>query len=158
MVGNTTETDAHVSLSGCRQFVGRGSSADVVTRMTTTTTTPIAGGIRPAVLTGFGLGLLWLVLGIATGGTTYHLGPLLVAGVPALIYGLESSAPTIGRVLSLVAGGLVLALSITVALAAAGKLGGPSLLPFGGAATEAVLFAFLGGTGGALIGIWKQRS
>ena len=126
--------------------------------MTTTTATPITNELRSAVLTGLGLGLLWLVLGLATDGTTYHLGPLLVAAVPALIYALESSAVTIGRALSLVGGAVVLALAISASLSAAGRLAGPSLLPVGGAALEAVVFALLGGLAGAAVGAWKQHS
>ena len=126
--------------------------------MTTTTATPITNELRSAVLTGLGLGLLWLVLGLATDGTTYHLGPLLVAAVPALIYALESSAVTIGKVFSLVGGGVVLALAISASLSAAGRLAGPSLLPVGGAALEAVVFALLGGLAGAAVGAWKQHS
>lgn len=145
-------------MSACRQLLGWVDHIGVVTSMTTTTATPISSELRTAGLTGLGLGLLWLVLGLATDGTTYHLGPLLVAAVPALIYALESSAVTLGKVLSLVGGGVALALAISASLSATGRLTGPSLLPVGGAALEAVVFALLGGLAGAVVGAWKQHS
>jgi hypothetical protein len=37
-------------------------------------------------------------------------------------------------------------------------LTGPSLLPVGGAALEAVVFALAGGLAGAAVGAWKQHS
>jgi len=113
--------------------------------------------IRRALLLALFLAALWAVLAIVRSGVTYHLAPLLVAAVPALGARAETAA---GRVVPqrLAAVGLAGALGVTLLLSALGRLDGPSLLPFGGAATEAVLFSALGaaaawGFGSRLAGI-----
>jgi len=103
---------------------------------------------RP-VLYGAGLTALWAVLASANPSTTYHLAPLLVGvAVPG---GIALAGPSGSKSVVAVAAaiGAFLALSATAILSAADRLTGPSLLPFGGAATEAVLFA----VGGAVAGL-----
>ena len=99
--------------------------------------------IRRALLLAALLAALWTVLAIVRDGVTYHLAPLIVAAVPAI--GTVGEKAPGRRVAGRLAGvGLAGALGITILLGALGRLEGPSLLPFGGAATEAVLFGTLG--------------
>ena len=100
--------------------------------------------IRRSLLLALSLAVLWALLAIARTGVTYHLAPLLVAAVPGFAAGGDLT-PGRGVAARLAAMGLGASLAVTALLSVLGRLGGPSLLPFGGAATEAVLFAFLGG-------------
>jgi len=103
------------------------------------------------------LAVLWAILAISRDGVTYHLAPLLVAGVPAAGLGIERKSPV--RLLAYGAVvGAALALAVTFLLAAIGKLEGPSLLPFGGAAAEAVIFSGVGAAAGLAIGMWALRA
>ena len=113
--------------------------------------------IRRSLLLALSLAVLWALLAIARTGVTYHLAPLLVAVVPGLAAGVELSA---GRRVAarLAAMGLGGALAVTALLSVLGRLGGPSVLPFGGAATEAVLFAFLGGGAAWAFGYQMART
>jgi len=98
----------------------------------------------------FALAVLWAVLAWYSPSTTYHLAPLLVAGVVpgALLLSDERSPWRI----TLAAGavGASLALITTTGLGLAERLIGPSLLPSGGAVVEAVVFAALGATAGVV--------
>ncbi|MDH5373221.1 MAG: hypothetical protein OEX97_09780 [Acidimicrobiia bacterium] len=125
--------------------------------MTTTTSTSATFELRP-VLTGGGLALLWAALGFGTDGTTYHLAPFLVASVPAIIYVLESSAVKMRKVWQLASGGLAASLTVATLLSATGNLAGRSLLPFGGAAFEAVVLAGIGAVAVAGVRVAKQPS
>ena len=108
------------------------------------TTKEHSANIRRALLLALFLAALWAVLAILRTGVTYHLAPLLVAAVPGLAAGDDKALGRGGA--TLLAGlGLAGALGVTLLLSALGRLEGPSLLPFGGAATEAVLFAVGGG-------------
>ena len=104
------------------------------------------------------MALLWLVLGFGTDGTTYHLAPFLVASVPTIIYFLESSTVKMQKVWQLAFGGLAASLAITTLLSVTGNLAGRSLLPFGGAALEAVVLAGIGAVAAAGVGVAKHRS
>jgi len=96
------------------------------------------------------LAALWAVLAWNSPSTTYHLAPLLVAGVipAALLLGDERSPAEI----VLTAGGIgaALALVTTAGLGLAERLIGPSLLPASGAVMEAVVFAALGAAAGTV--------
>jgi len=94
-----------------------------------------------------GLTLLWAVLAWNSPSTTYHLAPLLVAiAIPGM---LRLNSEGVPPRLLVTAGftGFALTLAATGILGWSDRLVGPSLLPFGGAVAEAVVFA----TGGALI-------
>ena len=90
----------------------------------------------------FGFATLWVFLALARPGTTFHLAPLIVALVGA--GSLLGREPTPSERRVGVAAGAIAALSGTGVLAAIGRLGGPSLLPAGGAVTEALLATLLG--------------
>lgn len=95
------------------------------------------------------MAVLWLAAGLLIDGTTFHLGPVLVAG----------AAPTMaerGRLGAALAG-LGLAAATGSILAAAGHLDGPSLLPWGGAGMETAVGAVVGGLGGAALGRLRTR-
>lgn len=109
-------------------------------------------------MTGVGLAALWLVLGFISDGTTYHLAPLLVAGLPASLYALENATPLLRRSAALTVLGTSAALIATFALAATGNLGGRSLLPFGGAAAESTIFVLVGAAGGFTVGFVRSRT
>ncbi|MDF1597209.1 MAG: hypothetical protein P1T08_14110 [Acidimicrobiia bacterium] len=121
-----------------------------------TTISQLATGRLP-VVTGVGLAALWLVLGVISDGTTYHLAPLLVAGLPASLYALENPTPLLRRSAGLAGLGTSAALVVTFVLAVTGNLGGPSLLPFGGAVTESVIFVLVGVAGGLAVGFLRSR-
>ena len=91
-----------------------------------------------------GLTLLWAVLAWNSPATTYHLDLLLVAiAMPGMV---RLSGAVVPPRLLVIAGftGLALTLAATGVLGWSDRLAGPSLLPFGGAVTEAVGFAVAG--------------
>lgn len=104
-----------------------------------------------------GLGLLWIFLAFSNPETTYHLGPLLVAAAVPLSHrstgsGSLSNPAAAGAAVS----GLVNALFVTGILAFNDKLLGESLLPFGDATVESLVFAVAGAILGFVIGIWGR--
>lgn len=110
---------------------------------------------RALAITG-ALALLWAILAIARDGVTYHLAPLIVAAVPAAALGVEAKISS--RALpGLAVLGAAIGLGMTLLLTAIGRLSGPSLLPFGGAVVEAVIFSVVGGVLGAIIGFLALR-
>lgn len=90
------------------------------------------------------LAVIWLVAASLRPSTTYHLAPLLVAAAVPFVVAADARAPTARRLIGAAAGGGTLALVVTGVLTVAGRLEGPSLLPFGGAVTESVVFALVG--------------
>lgn len=88
------------------------------------------------------LGLVWLAGAFMVGGTTFHLAPLLVAGSAAMTGRRSPQAALVGTGLALLLG---------VILEMAGRLDGPSLLPWGDATLETNLGALAGGIGGLLL-------
>jgi hypothetical protein len=111
---------------------------------------------RTPLLIGAGLAALWLALGLVSNGTTYHLAPLLVAAIPATLAALDGPGLVPGRLIGLVGLGAVGALAATALLSATGNLDGPSLLPFGGAAVESVVFAGLGALTALVVGFVRS--
>ena len=112
--------------------------------------------LRGAFLT-LGLAVLWVGVALLRSGTTFHLAPLLVAAAfpVAVSYDVEEPISLGGLVLAALLG-LGIALVGSLILAAAGVMTGPSLLPFGGATTEAVLFALVGAIGGFVIALLRN--
>ena len=119
-----------------------------------------AAAHRPgaALYLSLGLAALWVVLAFLNPLTTYHLGPpLVVAAVPlshrSTGSGPLSSAAAAGAVVS----GLTNALVATAVLFFSDKLEGESLLPFGDAAVESIVFALGGAVLGFVVGIWGRK-
>jgi len=111
--------------------------------------------IRPS-LYGLGLALLWGVLAFNNPTITYHLAPLLVA-VVIPIGAASAETITTRTALTATSIGAVLALGAVVVLGATEHLAGPSLLPSGGAVSEASVFGAIGAAGGLAFAIWRHR-
>jgi len=104
-----------------------------------------------------GLAVLWIVLALIRTGTTFHLAPALVAVVFPVTFAYDSDGKASTRDLGVATlAGLGLALLGTLILTVAGELTGPSLLPFGGAVTESVVFAIAGAATGFVIGAVRR--
>jgi hypothetical protein len=106
-----------------------------------------------------GLGLLWIFLAFNSPETTYHFGAPLVAVAVPLSHRSTGSGPlSIPAAAGAAASGLLNALFATGILALNDSLRGGSLLPFGNATVEALVFAVGGAIVGFVIGIWGRRS
>ena len=104
-----------------------------------------------------GLGLLWIFLAWRSPGTTYHLGPPLVALAVALSHRSAGSGPlSVPAAAGAAVSGLTNALLATGILAFNDKLEGGSFLPFGDATVESLVFAFGGGLAAFVIGVWGR--
>jgi hypothetical protein len=86
---------------------------------------------------------LWIVVAGIRPTSTYHLAPLIVAAWPAL------GERDLQRAVSMSLFGAVLTAATTALLFSLGWLGGPSLLPWGGAGVESLV----AGAAGALFGV-----
>ena len=107
-------------------------------------------------LYGLTLAAVWVALGWLYDGIL-HFAPLLVAAVVPLGVALAGEPPPFPRRLAGAAAGAALALAATGALALGGRLAGPSLLPAGGAAAEAVAFSLAGAAIGLVLGLTRRR-
>jgi hypothetical protein len=87
---------------------------------------------------------VWVVLAWTNDRTTFHPAPLLVSLVVPLGVGLVEERPPASLRLWATVGGALEALAATTLLAVTGHLEGGSLLPTGGAVTEAVAFSLAG--------------
>jgi hypothetical protein len=93
---------------------------------------------RHALLLSAILAVVWSVAAALRPSSTFHLAPILVTlGGAVLTASVERGRP--GWVIIVATGG-ALSIATTGVLAAAGWLVGPSLLPFGGPAAEAIIF------------------
>lgn len=107
------------------------------------------GALARAVGLGMFLTLVWAAVAWWRPESTYHLAPPLIAGAVPFLYASETKQPAGWLRLGLVAGaGLVMALVGALALASVNWLQGPTLLPFGDALVESIVFA----VGGAAVG------
>lgn len=84
-----------------------------------------------------GFAALWVVVAALTPNVTFHLAPVIVAAAPAI------TSPPDSRIIAGLTG-FGLATAVAVGLDASGLLGGPSLLPYGGALLESILAAAVG--------------
>lgn len=98
-----------------------------------------------------GLALVWVVAAALRPGSTFHLAPILVTLVGTFVVGSAGRATRDWN--AAVVGGAAISLLVTGVLAAAGWLAGPSLLPFGGPAVEAIVFTLGAGAAGVVAGI-----
>ena len=103
---------------------------------------------RNAFTTAAFLAAVWAIGAAWQPTSTYHLAPLLVAGI---VPGMALTANRMDLAATSAAGA-VLAMGIGVALAAADLLRGPTLLPYGGALAETITFAAVGAISGTIIG------
>lgn len=114
--------------------------------------------LRRAATISLGLAVLWVVLAFLRSGTTFHLAPILVAGaLPVVVaFDVQDQISAQHLVLPTVIG-LAGALVTTLILTVADEMTGPSLLPFGGAVTEAAVFSFAGAIGGFMTGALRRN-
>lgn len=113
--------------------------------------------LRRAVAISLGLALLWVVLALIRSGTTFHLAPALVAAVFPVAITADANERVSTRQLAVATlAGLAIALVATLILTLAGEMTGPSLLPFGGAVSESVVFAVAGAITGFGIGALRR--
>lgn len=117
-------------------------------------TTTIRPGLLRATTWGAGFAALWLAVAALRPDSTFHLAPLLVAGVPPLTMAFDDSSGATSRSVSIAAAiGVGLALLATTILAVVGRLDGAALEPFGNAIAESVVAAIAGGAAGLIIGL-----
>lgn len=113
---------------------------------------------RPLIFSA-GLALLWIAVAFIRDGATFHLAPALVAVIPPVVFAYETEGEISTRDLALATlAGLAVALAATLILSVAGQLTGPSLLPFGGAVIESVVFAAAGAAVGFVIAVLRGRT
>lgn len=113
---------------------------------------------RRAVLSSVGLAVLWIVVAFIRSGATFHLAPILVAASLPILAAYDSEDRiTITELTIASVAGLTIALLATLLLTVADQLTGPSLLPFGGAVTESVVFAIGGAVAGFGIGLLQRN-
>ena len=103
------------------------------------TTTDSTGSTATAFGIAGGLAAVWAVAALVRPSATFHLAPILVVLTPLLATARDRRIPA-----RLTAGTVLIALATSLLLAAVDLMRGPSLLPFGGALTEAVVFAAAG--------------
>ena len=113
--------------------------------------TALSPAARHALLLSAILAAVWIASAAIRPSSTFHLAPILITlGGVLLAAASERGRP--GWIM-VVAGAGALSLATTGILAASGWLLGPSLLPFGGAAAEAVVFTLASAAGGAAFGL-----
>jgi hypothetical protein len=83
-----------------------------------------------------GLGIIWIVVAALADGATFHLAPLIVAAAPVVRHPDRPKKAALG--------GMLTSLQVAVAPSMAGFMGGPTLLPTGGALLESVVVAVTG--------------
>lgn len=98
-------------------------------------------GAAPSVIAAVGFTVLWVVVAVSRPGTTFHLAPVVVAAAPPFLASRNRLAAA--------AGGMAFVTVVALGMGVAGTLAGPSLLPWGGAVVETVVF----GAVGAIVGL-----
>ncbi len=101
---------------------------------------------------------LWVVLSLISPTRTLHLAPAIVGAWPLFGSTIENPKLSLVNRTRLMLIGIGLGVATTAGLALAGGLEGPSLLPAGGAALEAYVFVFLGGSAAMAVSpIWREQ-
>ena len=103
------------------------------------TTYEIHKRTHEGLLAGLGLAAVWVLAAALRPTSTFHLAPILIAGIVPLLgkkVGLRHRAVTVAGFV-----GLSIVAASSVILALFDLLRGPSLLPFGDAFVEAIVFA-----------------
>jgi hypothetical protein len=106
------------------------------------------------------LAVSWAALAWFNPENTYHLFPLVIAGALPVSYRAGGRPPLSWPAgLGAAVGGLINVALITILLTVRDKLEGPSLLSFGDAAVEAIIFAMVGGLAGAVFAVkWTEHT
>ncbi len=106
--------------------------------------------LRSGFFAGSLLAAVWAVAAVAQPTSTYHLAPILIAGIVPIL--ARSSSRSMPRLIASAAAGGAVALVASVALVTFDLLRGPTLLPYGGAFAEAITFTAIGAVAGLLVG------
>ncbi len=112
-----------------------------------------AGERDPTIYTSGVVAAVWVVLAWLNPESTYHLAPVLAAGIFPVAQRVRHGRLRPAQAAGAGAGGYLNVLIVTGLLAWIDKLQGPSLLPFGGAAVEALVLGALGAVAGAALAI-----
>lgn len=112
---------------------------------------PARRGLNPVYLSGLAAGA-WVALAFFRPELTFHLGPVLVGVLFPVGHRLSvrHRLTPVQAVATFVGGAINVGLA-TALLGWTGKLEGPSLLPFGGPALEAVVFGLAAAAVGAVV-------
>ncbi len=110
-----------------------------------------AGERDPTIYTSGVVAAVWVVLAWLNPESTYHAAPVLAAGIFPVAQRLRHGRLRPVQAAGAGAGGYLNVLIVTGLLAWLGKLQGPSLLPFGSAAVEALIFGAAGAVVGGLV-------
>lgn len=109
--------------------------------------------LRGALFASLGLAAVWAIAAINRPTATYHLAPILIAGLAPFMW---RDNPRSAAAAALA--GTSIAMGLSFALAGLNLLRGPSLLPSGGALLELLVFAVAGGTGGWLVAAMAAKA
>ena len=109
---------------------------------------------REGMTAALGLALVWTIAAAVRPSLTFHLAPILIAGIVPLLHTAKDKGP--GGVAVAGALGFGVAVVTGVGLSIFDLLKGPSLLPIGGAFAEAVAFAVIGAALGAVLPLLKS--
>ncbi len=105
--------------------------------------------IRRALVWGALLAGLWVVVALVRPTSTFHLAPLLIAGAPPVLFGLDNSdRPDRGSVLRVGVASFAMALAASAVVAAIGAMQGPAFEVFLSPLIEAVAFSVFGSVAG----------
>lgn len=114
--------------------------------------------IRRALVWGVLFAGLWVIVALIRSDSTFHLAPLLIAGAPPVLFGLEgpdrSDRTSVMRV---GAGALVLALATSGVVVLIGAMQGPSFEAFPSPLVEAVVFSVVGSVAGVGFALMSTR-
>jgi hypothetical protein len=102
--------------------------------------------------------VIWVALASISPTRTLHLAPVIIGAWPLFGSVIEKSSLPMPHRIGRAGIGVGLGVATTAVLALTGGLEGPSLLPAGGAALEAIVFSFLGGLLAlAIAPIWREQ-
>ena len=119
-------------------------------------TTTARSGVLRATAWSLGFAVLWAIVALARPDSTFHLAPLLVAGVAPVVLAFDDSADaTRGSVTLAAAISLSVALLVILLLSAMGRLDGGVIEPFANPIVESISGALAGGLLGWLLGMWR---
>ena len=96
---------------------------------------------------------IWVFLAFLEPETHYFMAPLLAAMAFPVTMRVKNGKQPLSGALGAGLGGMIPVLLVTGLLSVVGQLKGPPLFSWGGPASEALLFAALGGVLGALVAL-----
>jgi len=114
--------------------------------------------LRRALVWGFALAVLWVVVALIWPTSTFHLAPFLIAAAPPTLFALDENNRTDWTtIFRLAGGGIAFALAATLVVSALGAMQGPAFEVFSGPFVEAAVFAVVGTVAGVGFAWWRMR-